>query len=133
MAVALEVSAGRGLELVVEAAGYDQTRANAVDAVRQGGTVGCYGYPERPGLAPFPVQQAFRRAVSVHWVSGTQSEPGLASFRSAIGLIAAERIAVDHCLEAVYDLSEAPTAMAAARAYGHGAPKVGISMPAARS
>ena len=122
---------GAGVDLVIEAAGYDIARAAAVDVVRARGTVGFFGYPQRKGLAPFPVERSFRKAVTMEWSNDTQAEPGLASFRTAIDLINTGAIEVDHCLQAMYDLEDAPAAMAAARAHGNGAAKVGIVLPAA--
>ena len=45
----LTSSAARGADLVIEAAGYDLCRDQAIQAVRPRGRVGCFGYPERPG------------------------------------------------------------------------------------
>ena len=123
---------GAGVELVIEAAGYDVTRAAAVEAVRQRGTVGFFGYPQVRGLAPFPVERSFRKELNMAWSNNTQAEPGLASFRTAIDLIQTGAIEVDHCLQSVYDLEDAPAAVAAARAYGNGAAKVGLVLPAGK-
>ena len=122
---------GAGVDLVIEAAGYDVPRAAAVDAVRARGTVGFFGYPQLKGLAPFPVERSFRKELTMVWSSKTQAEPGLASFRTAIELIQTGAIQVDHCLQAMYDLEDAPAAIAAARAHGNGAAKVGIVLPVA--
>ena len=122
---------GAGVDLVIEAAGYDVTRAAAVEAVRARGFVGFFGYPQLRGLAPFPVERSFRKELTMVWSNNTQAEPGLASFRAAIELVRTGAIEVDHCLQAMYDLEDAPAAMAAARAYGNGAAKVGIVFPAA--
>ena len=122
---------GAGVDLVIEAAGYDVTRAAAVDAVRARGRVGFFGYPQLRGLAPFPVERSFRKELSMEWSNNTQAEPGLASFRVAIDLIKTGAIEVDHCLQAMYDLEDAPAAIAAAQAHGNGAVKVGIVFPAA--
>ena len=122
---------GAGVDLVIEAAGYDVTRAAAVEAVRARGSVGFFGYPQLRGLAPFPVERSFRKELTMVWSNNTQAEPGLASFRAAIELVRTGAIEVDHCLQAMYDLEDAPAAMAAARAHGNGAAKVGIVFPAA--
>ena len=66
----------------------------------------------------------------MEWANNTQAEPGLASFRTAIDLIETGAIEVDHCLESMYDLEDAPAAIAAAQAHGNGAAKVGIIFPA---
>lgn len=109
---------GSGADLVVETAGLDACRAEAVHLLRKGGTVGCFGYPERTGLAPFPVQAAFRKAASVRWVSGAQSEPGLTSFREAVRLVVEREVDVDFCLEHAVDLESAVAGVEVARAQG---------------
>ncbi|MCB5906530.1 zinc-binding dehydrogenase [Streptomyces pinistramenti] len=129
--VALEMTGGAGADLVIEAAGYDFTRAAAVEAARIRGTIGFFGFPELRGNAPFPVERSFRKSLSMEWVNGTQLEPGLLSFRAAIDAIARGAIEVDHCLEAMYPLDLAPDAFAAAWAHGHGAAKVCVRMPVA--
>lgn len=120
------LTGGAGAELVIEAAGYDMSRAEAVEAVGVGGVVGCFGFPERLGAALFPVQRAFRKAVQVHFISGTQSEPGLRSFVAALDLITSSQIEIDYCLQACYPLPELPDAMAVARR--RGAVKVNIEI-----
>lgn len=117
---------GEGADLVIEAAGYDECRAEAVDVVRERGTIGLFGFPENPGPSPFPVDRAFRKAVTMEWFSGTQSEPELASFRAALELINSGEIEVDYCLEAQYPLDQIAEAMAVARQQGHGAAKISL-------
>ncbi len=129
LAAVHDLTAGAGAELVIEAAGYERTRELALAAVRVQGRAGMFGHPEARGLAPFPVHEAFRKSVSVDWVSGTQSEPGLASFRTAVRLIDHGRLDVSHCLEIGYPLEETPTAMTVAREHGHGAAKITLEMP----
>ncbi|HSU37013.1 MAG TPA: zinc-binding dehydrogenase [Propionibacteriaceae bacterium] len=124
------LTGGAGVDLVIEAAGYDATRAASVEAVRARGSVGFFGYPQVRGLAPFPVERSFRKELSMEWSNNTQAEPGLASFRTAVDLIQAGAIEVDHCLQSMYDLENAPAAVAAARAYGNGAAKIGLVLPA---
>ncbi|MEN0139269.1 MAG: zinc-binding dehydrogenase [Rhodococcus sp. (in: high G+C Gram-positive bacteria)] len=126
-----DLTEGLGVDLVIEAAGYDATRATAVEMARVRGTVGFFGYPETRGSAPFPVERAFRKSLTMEWVNGTQAEPGLVSFRAAVEAIRAGAIEVDHCLEAMFDLEDAPAAFDAARHHGHGATKVCIEIPQA--
>ncbi|WP_346095284.1 zinc-binding dehydrogenase [Streptomyces olivaceiscleroticus] len=130
VAQVLDATDGRGADLVVEAAGGDDCRRAAVEAARDAGMLGLFGYPQRPGDAPFPVDRAFRKRLTMEWVNGAQSEPGLASFRTALDLIARGEIEVDHCLRTAYPLEDAPAAFAAARAQGHGAAKVNVVLPA---
>lgn len=127
-----DLTDGAGAGLVIEAAGYDACRADAVEALRYGGTAGFFGYPERYGDAPYPSFLAFRRNATLAWINGAQLEPGLASFRTAMRLIADGEIAVDHCLERHLDLEDAAEAIDLARRGGDGATKVNITLPAGR-
>nr|WP_176457447.1 MULTISPECIES: zinc-binding dehydrogenase [unclassified Rhodococcus (in: high G+C Gram-positive bacteria)] len=129
--VVAERTHGSGVDLVVEAVGLDLTRGRAVEIVRPHGTIGFFGYPENKGLAPFPVERAFRKSLTMHWINGTQSEPGLSSFRTAIDLIETGRIDIDYCTEKVYDLEDIDAALTSARAQGDGYAKIGIALPGA--
>ena len=57
------------------AAGYDRCRIDAVEAVRDRGTLGLFGCTERNGNSPFRVDVAFRRSLSMDWINGTQRGP----------------------------------------------------------
>lgn len=114
----LRATGGAGVDLAVETAGTDACRAQAVAAVRRGGTVGCFGYPERRGLAAFPVEAAFRKAASVLWTSGAQAEPGLASFHEAVRLIDQGAVDVEYCLRRTVGLEDAVAGVQLARQQG---------------
>lgn len=129
---ARDATAGAGADLVIEAAGHDAARADAVDAVRERGTVGLFGYPERTGPSPFPVERAFRKSLTIRFVNGTQREPGLRSFREALAMITAGTIDVDHCLSGFFPLAQAPAALAAARDHGRGHAKIGLDLTGGR-
>ena len=126
-----DVTKGRGADLVIEAAGYDRLRADAIEAIAMDGTVGFFGFPERYDMAEFPMFAAFRKSARMQWSNGTQSEPGLVAFRDALQHIHEGRINVDYCLGAVYGLEDVPEAMEVARDQGHGAVKLSIDLVAA--
>lgn len=128
VALCRELTDGRGVDLVIEAAGVDACRAQAVDAARVDGTVLAFGYPERHGMAPFPVQIAFGRAVTVQWVRDAQGEPGQPAFHQAVADIAAGTIDVSMLLSRPYPLAETDAAVRAARDRALGAGKVIIAM-----
>jgi L-iditol 2-dehydrogenase len=123
----MDLTGGEGADLVIEAAGYDVCRAQAVASARIGGRVGCFGFPERKGEAPFPVEQAFRRSVAVQWSIGAQTEPGLRSFREAVAAIGAGQIEVDYCSGPAFPVEAVPEAMAQAHERGRGAVKMSIA------
>lgn len=114
----LTASRGHGADLVIEAAGYDLCRDQAVQAVRPRGRIGCFGYPEKPGLAPFPVQLCFRKAPTIEFTVGTQREPGLRSFREAVREIQQGGLEVDYCRGTGFELDRAPEALDLAQARG---------------
>lgn len=118
-------SGGRGADLVIEAAGYDLCRDQAIQAVRPRGRVGCFGYPERPGLAPFPVALCFRKAPTVEFTVGTQREPGLRSFREAVEEIQQGAVEVDYCRGTGFGLDHAAEALEVAQSRG---PAVKVSL-----
>ena len=94
----MEASGGEGADLVVEAAGYDATRALAIECVRKWGRVGFFGYPERPGLVPFPFERAYRKAVQINHIIDTSLEEGLRSYNEALRAIADGTVDVGYCL-----------------------------------
>jgi L-iditol 2-dehydrogenase len=85
-----ELTGGRGAGLVVEAAGLNETRRQAVLAVALRGSVGLFGLPESgaPDMS-LPFAHFFRRRGSMHTTYDAQNEPGLASFAQARDLIVA--------------------------------------------
>lgn len=114
----MDLTGGAGADLVVEAAGVDSARAEAVRAVRRYGRVGLFGYPEQlPDQdAPFPFSTAFWKApITIEVVKGAQEVPGLPHFREAVHLIAGGEIAIDHLLGTTYPLAEIQAAMEVAR------------------
>ncbi len=111
----LSATDGAGADLVIETAGLDVGRADAVAAVRTHGVVGCFGYAEHGGLSPFPVHAAFRKAATVAWVRDTQSEEGLLSFHEAVRLIDSDQINVDHHVGRVIPLEQTPSGLETAR------------------
>jgi len=76
-----------GAQLVVEAAGTDRTRVQAVQCVMLDGRIGMFGMPSGPEMQ-LPFERLFRRRPTVEFCWGAQAEPGHDSFHRAIGLIA---------------------------------------------
>jgi L-iditol 2-dehydrogenase len=114
----MELTAGVGADLVIEAAGYDVTRAQAIKCARTLGRVGLFGYPESTdGMSPLPYAEAFWKApVSIEIVKGAQQVDCLPDFRAAIDLIASGKVAVDHLLGTEFPLAEINEALRVARA-----------------
>lgn len=122
-----DVTGGQGADLVIEAAGYDAARIDAVDAVRVGGTIGCFGLPERPGVSPFPFETLFRRRASLHLEHATQEEPGLLSFREALERIERQRCDVSGMLTHTVPIERIDEALNMATEWRDGTIKVGVT------
>ena len=114
--VVAELSDGRGADLVIEAAGSDAARHEAIECVATDGRVGLFGYPETTGSARFPYADVFWKApVSIEVVSRTQAEPGLVSFRDAVRLVADDAVELSPLMGCTFELAEINAALAQAR------------------
>jgi L-iditol 2-dehydrogenase len=82
--VAMQRTDGKGVDLVIEAAGKDVTRHQAMRMVAYDGRIGLFGLEEQAGMSPWPLAEVFRRRPTIDMVWNAQAEPGLSSFRSAI-------------------------------------------------
>jgi L-iditol 2-dehydrogenase len=123
---------GAGAELVVEAAGHDRSRADAIGCVAINGTVGFFGLPEHSGDAPLPLELMFARRPTIHVTNTAQHEAYLASFRAAIDEVVHRGIAhglVSHTMP----LDEIGQAFRLAAEPPPGVLKVGITWQAALS
>jgi L-iditol 2-dehydrogenase len=125
-----DLTGGLGADLVVEAAGHDITRAEAMTAVREGGRIGLYGLPERSSDAAYPYHVLFRRQPTIEVVYGAQTEPGLASFREAVRMIEAGHIA--DIISHTYGIDEIGDALSVAHDRRDGAIKVCLSVAGVR-
>jgi L-iditol 2-dehydrogenase len=123
----LDLTAGCGADLVVEAAGRDATRAQAMLAVAPGGRIGLYGLPERGGDAPFPFAEVFRRRPTIEVAAGAQAEPGLLSFQEAVRRIATGELDVSRLVTHRFGIERLPEAVALAREPSAGALKIAVT------
>ena len=89
-----DLTGGRGAALVIEAAGQDETRRQAVEMVSLDGRLGLFGLPVKDDMADFPFNTFFRKRAEMMSHYGAQNEPGHASFREALDLVASGRIEV---------------------------------------
>jgi len=126
-AATMDVSGGRGADVVIEAAGYDAARASAVACVRRKGFIGLFGLPEGRGDAPFPMHDFFRKQAVMHATTHSQSEPGLRSFREAVGLIATNAVPVAGLVTHAFSIDRVGEAMLTAENRDGGVGKVAIT------
>ena len=121
-----DATGGRGADLVVEAAGYDAARAEAIDALRVDGRLGLFGLPESPGDAPVPFNLLFRKRASVELTWDAQHEPGLVSFREALDALRDGRVHAVGMITHRYGLEQIAEAFAHALDGGDGALKLAV-------
>jgi L-iditol 2-dehydrogenase len=123
----MDVSGGRGADVVIEAAGYDDARADAVACVRRRGFIGLFGLPERRGDAAFPMHDFFRKQAVMQATTHSQSEPGLRSFREAVGLLVTKAVPVDGLVTHAFSLADIGEAFATAENRDGGVGKVAVT------
>lgn len=116
-----------GADYVVEAVGSNPTLNLAVDVVRGDGDVLWFGLPDSADEVPFSFNTFFRKRLTVNTVWGAQDEPGLASFRHALDLIATGQIDVSPLLSHVLPIEQIGTALDLAHSRDDGALKVSVS------
>ena len=73
VAAAQQMTDGAGLDLVIEAAGFDDCRADCIEAVRYLGRVGYFGLPENAGLVDFPLAAAFGKGCAIEMAGTARS------------------------------------------------------------
>ena len=116
--VSRDVTGGRGPDVVIEAAGTELARQQAVACAKQDGRVGFFGYAERPTMESFPYAQAWRKALDMVASVNTQLEPGTLSFKEAVRLISTGEVPVKHLIAAEpLPLSRVQDGFDAAREY----------------
>jgi len=115
---------GRGADLAVDAAGLPESRKSAMGCVGFRGKVGFFGLPGREPVEEFPFATLFARQARLEMVVGTQNEPGLASFREAIGLVGSGALEVDDMVSHRFPLDQIAAALELARKGGHDVRKV---------
>jgi L-iditol 2-dehydrogenase len=87
-AAVFAATSGRGADVVVEAVGSRETFPLSLRLAAPGATLVWFGLPEGAGDYPFSFEDFFRRGLTAYSNFGAQGEPGLASFRYAVRLIA---------------------------------------------
>lgn len=120
---------GDGARLVVEAAGTDVTRVQAIHCVAVNGRIGMFGMPAGPEMV-MPFELLFRRKPTVEFCWDAQAEPGRVSFRQAWDAIGTGRVDPEPLRPRLWPLTEVSTALEAARTAAPGQVKFGVRLPA---
>jgi L-iditol 2-dehydrogenase len=116
---------GEGARLVVEAAGTDVTRVQAIHCVAVDGRIGMFGMPSAPEMT-LPFEALFRKKPTVEFAWDAQAEPGHASFREAWDALRTGRVDSAPLRPRLWPLHQISTALDAARSARPGHVKFGI-------
>jgi threonine dehydrogenase-like Zn-dependent dehydrogenase len=120
---------GVGAAFVVEAAGTDVTRVQAIHCVALNGRIGMFGMPEGPEMV-LPFELLFRRKPTVEFAWDAQAEPGHVSFREGWEAIRTGRVDPTPLRPRLWPLADISTALQAARTAAPGQVKCGIRFAA---
>jgi L-iditol 2-dehydrogenase len=126
--VVRDMTHGEGVPLVIEAAGTDVTRVQAIHCVAVDGYICLFGLPENDEMSGFPLSHLYRTRARMRSIFNAQHESGLKSFREAIRLIEEDQVDVGRTLTHRFPLDAIDTAFALAFRRGEGAIKIGITL-----
>ena len=93
-AAVMDHTGGEGADILIEAVGRSNTLLQSVDLVRSGADLVYFGLPETSEPVLYNFHDFFRKKLRAYAVHGTQLEPGLVSFRTALNWIANKEIDV---------------------------------------
>jgi L-iditol 2-dehydrogenase len=110
-----QITRSEGARLVIEAAGEDNARRDAVLSVDFDGFVGLFGLPEEDEMQDFPMAELFRRRAALRAIYDSQHEKELRSFRDAIDLISSSAIDVAQMVTHLLPINEVREAFDLAR------------------
>jgi L-iditol 2-dehydrogenase len=125
-AAVLEHTGGEGADFLIEAVGRRASLLQAIDLVRPGGELLCFGLPDSHDPVLFNFHDFFRKRLSAYAHHGTQFEPGLVSFQTALELIATRQIDVSQFVSHRLPLARIDEAMRLAQERADGARKIAI-------
>jgi alcohol dehydrogenase len=123
----MRLTDGAEADLVIDAAGRDSTRHQAMRMVRVDGRIGLFGIEEKPGLSTYPVAEVFRRRPTIEMTWGAQFEPGLASFVTAAADVVAGTAGLSALVTHRVAVSDIDRAFRLAADYRSGAVKVAVT------
>ena len=83
----LDLTNGRGADLVIEAVGSVETLNQTLQLVRPLGRIAVFGLPPTMERVPFDWDTFFRKRLDMHTVFGAQDVPGLPDFQLAVDFI----------------------------------------------
>ncbi len=127
-----DITGGKLADLVIEAAGEVDAINLAIKLVRTGGNLHYFGIPRSQSFA-FDFEGWFHKFCHTTSLAGAGREPGLASFRQALDMIAGGEIDVAPVLTHRLPFERLRDGYEMARTCSHGAIKIVIEMPGYRT
>lgn len=107
----MEHTDGRGVDYLVDAVGHADAFLQAVDLVRENGSMLWFGLPDSKNPIPFNFYDFFRRKLRTFSTYGAQLEPDGASFRLALDLVASGQIDVTKMVTHRFSIEQIDKAM----------------------
>ncbi len=123
----MDLTRGRGADIVVEAVGKAETLSSAFDLVRDEGQVMLFGLPETDDEVPFRFGAFFRKRATAHTAFGSQEEPGQPCYVQALNWIARGEIDVKPIASHTLPVEHVQRAFQIARSKDDRAVKVALS------
>lgn len=90
----MDVTNGRGADIVIEAVGRKETIQHAIDIAKNRGSVVFFGLPDTSESIPFSYFNFFMKQLEMYAAVGAQAEEDLSSFHKALDWIARREIDV---------------------------------------
>ncbi len=125
----MDVSNGKGADIVIEAVGRKETIEHSIDIARNLGHVVFFGLPDTSEAVPFTYAKFFMKQLRMYSVVGAQAEEDLSSFHKALDWISRRQIDVTQMVSHRLDLEEIERAMVLAHERDEDALKVALTFP----
>lgn len=123
----MDVSGGKGADIVIEAVGKQETIRHAVDITRAHGQICFFGLPDTNQDVPFNYSKFFMKQLNMYGVVGAQAEDDLSSFHKALDWIARREIDVSQMVSHRLELESIDRALLLAHERDEDALKVTLT------
>ena len=126
-AAVLDLTNGKGADVVIEAVGSVDTLNQTIQIVKQFGRIAAFGLPPTMDMVPFNWDSFFRKCATMHSVFGAQDVPGLPDFQLAVDYIANSEIDMSPFVTHQYPIWQIQEAFDLADGKADGALKVSLT------
>lgn len=123
-----EINGGQLPDVVIEAAGEDESIRLAVEIARRGGFVLLFGVPRFDTMDGFPIFEAFWKTLTLRGMVGTINDPGHACTRQALDYINSGAVDVGGMITHTFKFADVFEAYELHRLQDEGAVKIVIDM-----